>query len=406
INAVTYQLLVLVREFDDRMGWAKWGYQNCAEWLSWRCQISLSAAREKVRTAQALRDLPAISLAFREGRLSYTKARAMTRVALEHGEDALLRYALDASAPAVEERCRQIRNVHPESVHDARRAWEARALSAWNNAARGTLCLRAELPLELGELVMKAIERALEREEIPDGVADRSPSSFPSQQADALVAIMTTYLEGGAVESGSSSTADRYQVVLHVDEAALHGGPGRADAPLETVKRLACDASLVVVTEDERGTPLGVSPKQRVVSTPLRRALVARDRRCAFPGCPCTKFLQAHHVEHWVEGGETTLRNLLLLCPYHHRLLHEGGYRIGRDYQGELYFMRVDGRAIPRCGYRVDDYTDDYPAGNPSNAESDYESPSMEDSPHVDADHATPSMEVREPRGVYDLRLT
>jgi hypothetical protein len=113
IHAETYQMLVLVREFDDRMGWAKWGYSNCAEWLSWRCGISQSAAREKVRTAQALRDLPEISLAFREGRLSYTKVRALTRVAAVHGEDSLLRYALDASAPAVEERCRQIRNTQP-----------------------------------------------------------------------------------------------------------------------------------------------------------------------------------------------------------------------------------------------------------------------------------------------------
>ena len=398
INAVSYQLLVLVREFDDRMGWAKWSYPSCAEWLSWRCQISLSAAREKVRTAQALRDLPAISLAFREGRLSYTKARALTRVALEHGEDALLRYALDATAPDVEERCRQIRNVHPDSVHDARRAWQARALSAWRNTARGTLCLRVELPLDLGELVMKAIERAMEREEIADGVAERAPSGFQSQQADALVAIVTTYLEGGASESGSSSTADRHQLVLHVDEAALRGGAGRADAPLETVKRLACDSSLVVVTEDERGTPLGVSPKQRVVSTALRRALLARDRCCAFPGCNRKKFVQAHHVEHWIEGGETTLENLVLLCSYHHRLLHEGGFSIRRDYRGELYFVRADGRAIPRCGYRVGDYTDDYMTDDAN--------PSMEGSGHADCDHENPSMEVREPRGVYHLRVT
>jgi hypothetical protein len=105
IHAETYQMLVLVREFDDRMDWAKWGYSNCAEWLSWRCGLSMSAAYEKVRTAQALRNLPEISLAFREGRLSYTKARALTRVAAVHGEDAVLRDALAASAPAVEERC-------------------------------------------------------------------------------------------------------------------------------------------------------------------------------------------------------------------------------------------------------------------------------------------------------------
>ncbi len=224
IHSETYQMLVMVREFDDRMGWAKWGYPNCADWLSWRCGISLSAAREKVRTAQALRDLPETSLAFREGRLSYTKVRALTRVAAVHGEDALLRYALDASAPAVEERCRQIRNTQPGSVHDARRVWDVRALSAWRNAANRTLCLRVELPLEVGELVMKAIEKALEQDEVADAVGGASKATFQNQQADALVEIARTYLEDCSARAGesSASTADRYQVVVHVDEAALH----------------------------------------------------------------------------------------------------------------------------------------------------------------------------------------
>ena len=385
IHAETYQMLVLVRDFDDRLGWAKWSFPSCAEWLSWRCGISLSAAREKVRTAQALRDLPGIALAFREGRLSYTKVRALTRVATLHDEDALVRHALAATAPDVEERCRQIRNTHPDSVHDARRAWEARSLSAWRNSSRGTLCLRVELPIEVGELVMQAIERAREREEVPDGVAERSPLAFQSQQADALVAMAKAYLHGGASDStaSSASASDHCQVVIHVDEAALHGGAGRADAPLETVKRLACDASLVVVTEDDRGVPLGVGRKQRVVSTPIRRALLARDRHCTFPGCQRTRFVEAHHVHHWADGGETSVDNLMLLCSYHHQLLHEGGYRIRRDYRGEHYFVRADGRAIPRCGYREGDFTDDFAD---------------------DQALENPSMEVREPRGVYRLR--
>jgi hypothetical protein len=297
-----------------------------------------------------------------------------------HDEDALVRYALDATAPDVEERCRQIRNVQPDSVHDARRAWDARSLSAWRNTARGTLCLHAELPLDVGELVMKAIEKALEQDTVAEVVAETSKASFQGRQADALVAIVRSYLEGDVTDSIASSTssADRYQVVVHVDETALHGGIGRADAPLETVKRLACDGSLVVVTEDERGTPLNVGRKQRVVSTPIRRALWSRDRHCTFPGCHRTRFVQAHHVQHWIEGGETGVDNLVLLCSYHHRLLHEGGYRIRRDYQGEHYFVRADGRAIPRCGYRADDCIDD----------------------DVGPD---PSMEVREPRGVYLL---
>ena len=113
VHAESYRLLVLVREFDDRFGFAKWSFKTCAEWLAWRCQISPSAAREKVRTAQALRQLPAISAAFAAGRLSYSKVRALTRVAGEHDEAALLAYALNATAPQVEERCRQLRNVRP-----------------------------------------------------------------------------------------------------------------------------------------------------------------------------------------------------------------------------------------------------------------------------------------------------
>jgi hypothetical protein len=219
---------------------------------------------------------------------------------------------------------------------DARRAWETRSLSAWRDAKRGTLCLRVELPLEVGELVMKAIEKALEKDAVSEVVAETSKSSFQSQQADALVAIVRTYLEGAVTDStaGSASSADRYQVVVHVDEAALHGGIGRA--------------------------------------------LWSRDRHCTFPGCHRTRFVQAHHVDHRIDGGETGVDNLVLLCSYHHRLLHEGGYRIRRDYQGEHYFVRADGRAIPRCGYRADDCIDD-DAG------------------------PDPSVEVREPRGVYRL---
>lgn len=80
INTHRYRMLMLVREFDDRMGWQKWSMGNCAEWLAWRCDLSLSAAREHVRTAHALREMPAIAAAFQDGRLSYSKVRALTRV--------------------------------------------------------------------------------------------------------------------------------------------------------------------------------------------------------------------------------------------------------------------------------------------------------------------------------------
>ena len=201
INAAHYQLLLLVREFDDRFGWAKWSFRNCAEWLAWRCGISLSAAREKVRTAHALRSLPAISAAFAEGRLSYSKVRALTRAAQTHDEDLLLAYALNATAAQIEERCRQIRNVHPESVREAKRVWEGRSLSVWRNSERGTLVIHVEVPLDAGEVIVQALDRAVQAGEAAAG-PEFPETSWQTQQADALVAVARAYL------GGASATAE------------------------------------------------------------------------------------------------------------------------------------------------------------------------------------------------------
>jgi uncharacterized protein DUF222/HNH endonuclease len=419
MRAESYQLLVLIRELDDRFGWAKWSFASCAEWLAWTCGISLSAAREKVRTAHALRLLPAISEAFAEGRLSYSKVRALTRVAEEHDEDLLLAYALDASQTQVEQRCAQIRNVAPESTAAARLAWERRSLSISRNVARNTVLISVEVPAEDGELVALALDRAVAAGEVARGVefgadGEKASASWCAQQADAMMAIMRAYLGGGdgATDSAgvpAASTADHCQVVVHVDAAALQGGAGHADLPLETIKRLTCDCSLVAVVEDERGNPLDVGRKQRTVSTALRRALWARDRSCKFPGCHRKRYVEAHHIKHWANHGATNLDNLTLLCWLHHRLLHEGGFRMRRDPDGgALHFTRPDGREIPRGGYRVEDMVDE-PAVPPAAEENpsmeefvNDAAPSMEGFP-IPERLAHPSMEVREPRAAYRI---
>jgi hypothetical protein len=396
MNADSYRMLVLVREFDGRFGWKKWGYKCCAEWLSWRASISLSAAREKLRTAHALRNLPAIAAAFAEGRLSYSKARALTRVAHLHDEDSLLAYALNANEARVEERCRQIRNVAPESVHHARRAWRSRSLTAWRDEGRGMMRLTVEVPLEEGELILKALDRAVAVGDVatgidPDVVAESKGTAWRAQQADALVAVSESYLAGG---HGDGATADRYQVVVHADLESLTRGVGRADLPIDTVKRLLCDCSVVTVAEDGEGNPLDVGRKQRTVSTPLRRALHARDRGCTFPGCHRDRYLHGHHLKHWIDGGETNPDNMTLLCRYHHGMLHEGGFSIVKDTGGALRFVTADGRTIPRQGYRLEDFVDDDVGGEASG------NPSREgfrEGAVFERD------EVREPRAVYWL---
>ena len=385
LHAETYRLLVLVREFDDRFGFAKWSFKSCAEWLAWRSQISLSAAREKVRTAQALRNLPATSEAFAEGRLSYSKVRALTRVATARDEDLLLAYALNATAAQFEERCRQMRNVQPQATNSARHVWEHRSLTIARNVERGTVVITVELPTEDGELVSRALDRAVASRDVAEGKdhiaahgEERSKTdSWRAQQADALIAMARAYLTRGNTSTvspssstatdaseSSTSTADHYQLVVHVDESvlrrgALRGGIGRSDLPLETVRRLSCDGNLIALIDDARGRPLALGRKRRVVSPALKKALLSRDRGCTFPGCHRKHYVDAHHLEHWSNGGKTELQNLTLLCSYHHHLLHEGGFSIRRANDGALEYRRADGRSIPRTGYRFDDMHDD-----------------------------------------------
>ena len=352
INTATYELLVLVRQFDERAGWLKWGFEHCADWLHWRCDLSMNAAREKVRVAHALKALPATSRAFENGELSYSKVRALTRVADRDNEADLLAFSSLNTAAQVEERCRELRFGTEESTADANRAFANRSLVLRRNAERGTLMVTAELPIEVGELLDKALDRARE-----DRNSVELNDSWAARQADALVELARSYLSGGSEESSTSS--DQYLVNLHVDQSALAAGSGRAGIPVETARRISCDANKVLIVDDKNGKPLSVGRKTRTVPSAIKRALKARDKGCRFPGCHNKRFVDAHHVQHWASGGETSLANLVLLCSRHHRLVHEGGYRIEKDFRDRWMFRRQNGIAVPSCGYRPSDRHDE-----------------------------------------------
>ena len=309
--------------------------------------------------AHALKVLPAIAMAFADGRLSYSKVRALTRVARPENEDALLEFALHTTAARVEERCRELRCGTVDSTDEAMRAHARRSLSLRRDPERGTITITVELPFETGELVDKALDQALET--TASSTPELADESWAAQRADALVAMAKAYLGGSGEDEASvaTGTADHYQVVVHVDESALRGDAGRAGLPIESVRRIGCDASRLVLVEDEHGEPLSVGRKTRVVPHAIKRALWARDGGCRFPGCGRRRFVDAHHIEHWSAGGETSLANLMLLCSKHHTLVHEGGFRIEKDYRDRWFFRRPDGRAVPACGYSAADMRDD-----------------------------------------------
>ncbi|MCG3171819.1 MAG: hypothetical protein CALGDGBN_03524 [Pseudomonadales bacterium] len=346
INAAEYAFLELLREFDVRQGWKAYQFNNCAEWLNMKCGIVVGTAREKVRVAAALFDLPRISRAFAAGELSYSKVRSLSRVATPHTEAQLLAYAQQATAEQVQRRCQQLRNAdRAASTHDANEIHRNRFLCRSLDGS-GRMTLSVELTEEAGAVVMAALERAMADASRDASGAD-GEESVHARQADALVDVARAYLAG---EPGrSASPADHYQVVVHVDEAALRVEPvpgARSELPIESVRRLCCDAGVVVVTEDAEGNPLDLGRKHRVVQPALRRALLARDRHCCYPGCAHTRWLEAHHVMHWIDGGKTSLDNTLLLCSAHHRRLHEGGYRIRTNHAGEWYFETAAGKRL------------------------------------------------------------
>jgi len=337
---------VLLREFDLRQGWKPYGNNDCAEWLDWKCGLSRVTAQEKVRVARALLGLPQIEAAFAAGDLSYSKVRALCRVATERNETDLLDYALRSSAEQVEHYCRRLKNGDAEvSAVDARRIHERRWLSR-SVREDGSGTLTVDLPKEQLDLVLAALDTVAKS--LPE---DPTRSIFATG-ADALVRMAEGVLrsESGTCRSDPPVANGRVpvEVVVHIDARALSGQGGESDLPLPTVRRLCCDGAVVALIEDADGTALDAGRRQRVVSTALRRAVFARDAGCVFPGCHHTRFLDAHHIHHWADGGETTLDNVICLCTTHHRLVHEGGFAIQRNGDGAYYFTRPDGRPLDR----------------------------------------------------------
>ena len=362
IYAATYQLLVLIREFDEQEGWHQPGLCSCAHWLNFKCGIGMNAAREKVRVARALKDLPKISKAFERGELSYSKVRAMTRIADESNEDYLLKIAHHGTAYHVEQLVSKYRRCQRlQDTENANRQHEERSLAYYFDAD-GCLVFNGRLPAEQGALLVKALERSLDRsfEAAANDVTAETPEPLEARRADALADVAETYLNDN---DNAGSTADRYQVIVHVsaetlgdeltsrtpaipgvDRAYLEDGP-RVSA--ETSRRIACDCSTVRVVEDAAVEPLSISRRSRSIPPAIRRALRLRDRGCRFPGCTHTRFVDGHHVKHWSDGGETSLDNLVLLCRRHHRLVHEGGYGCERTVDGRFVFTAPDQRVLP-----------------------------------------------------------
>jgi hypothetical protein len=350
VTAATARLLDLIREFDARDGWNT-GFRSCAAWLSWRVGLDLGAARQKVRVARALGALPRLAQAFARGELSYAKVRALTRVATPETEERLLKIGRAGTAHQVECIVRGWRRVDRQAeARETARQHASRALHVYPDDD-GTVVVRGRLTPEAGALLLRAL--AAGREALYPKVHGDDAPTMAQQQADALTLLAETALHH---ELDPGAPGERYQVVVHVDAPVLADPeqPGQSvledgmRVSAETSRRLACDASRVVMLHDAEGRLLEIGARTRTIPPALRRALRHRDRGCRFPGCGLP-FGQGHHLRHWAQGGSTTLSNLALLCRRHHRAVHEEGYQVERQPDGELQFRCPNGRILPEA---------------------------------------------------------
>lgn len=337
---------------------------------------------------RALAGLPLITAEFAAGRLSYSKVRAITRIATPDTEHTLLELALAGTAAHVEQVVALTRRCGTQAAAAA-----AQRFLRWEWAEDGSLLLRARLPAEHGALLLAALQALTEP---PDGPAehpqpapehgsaepsdaDPEPETEPgpppnwqaeqaeraaaaveyapgaavdrvaARRADALVALAETALHATAATS-SQSESDRYQIVVHLHagsgNAELEGGPA---LPASTTERIACTARVSALIRDRHGNPLYLGRRRRLVTKTLLRALAARDgHRCRFPGCTSRR-VQAHHIITWLSGGLTDIDNLVLLCRFHHALIHDRSYQL-RWVNDQLEFRRPDGKLVPQAG--------------------------------------------------------
>jgi uncharacterized protein DUF222 len=337
VCAAQRELLRTIRELDRREAWQDTGARDLAHWLCMRYGISSWKARRWIQAAQALEQLPRLSRAFASGALGIDKVVELCRFATPETEGRLIRWAKDLSCATIRRRGDVATRASAEEIVESERS---RSLTWWYIDEGRRLGLEAELPAAQGEIVVRAIERMSERIPVMPGEAGRS--HVDARRADALVALSSARI-------AADPDPDRATVVVHAPLATLKDSPagselgGGSGIPNTVFERLLCNARTQIQVENEAGDVDGLGRMSREPPAWMIRQVRYRDRGCRFPGCGTRAFTEAHHVRWWRTGGRTSLDNLLLICSFHHRLVHELGWSVHREPDGSVRWSHPDG---------------------------------------------------------------
>jgi hypothetical protein len=331
--------------FDRRGGAAADGAASTAAWLRHRARLAPGAARSRVLLARRLADdLPVTAAALAGGEVTYQHAEVIARATADldvdtvrAGEAILLAAARETDPLALAHAGRHLRHaVAPERMLAEARAAHAERYLTVAQTFQGTVAIQGSLDPEAGALVLTALAPLAS----PTGPDDDRDAG--QRRADALIELARRSLDAGTLPDIGG---ERPHLTVTVDLATLRDQAGSPAAELDwaqpmpaaTARRIACDAGVTSMLLRGASEVLDVGRRTRTVPPALRRALAVRDRGCVFDGCTRPPpFCDAHHVDHWIDGGPTALANLVLLCRFHHRRLHEDGGRLHRNPNGTV----------------------------------------------------------------------
>lgn len=333
------ELLTELAAFDADELWRADGATDIVSWLTYELGLLPRNARAWLDVARRLDELPELRHGLASGELSLDQIRPLTEIATPENEDELAEMAADMTASELERLVRKARQVPKESLAADE---PNRALEWWWERDERFMHLKGKLPAAEGAVVERALLRIAAEERGDDRGIPHRPMG--ERAADALAAMAGEVLE-------RRSDAHRPTMVVHVSAEHLSTGNGSAvveDGPvlaMETARRLACDANWLVAVDGPGGAPLGVGRRTRRVPAWLSRLLNERDEGCRFPDCGRSRWTHAHHIRHWAENGPTDLENLITLCGFHHRKVHNEGWEIRGNPNGRVDWIHPRGWA-------------------------------------------------------------
>ena len=362
IASATCCFLLMVAELDRREAWATWECRSMVHWLGWKCGIDRRTGRDHVRVARALAELPRITEAFAGGTITYSKVRALTRVATPATEADLLDIARNASASQLDRIFAAYNRLREASIGTT----VERALQVRHHADGTVTITVRRCPADTAAVVLAAVDAALSDvpAELGDTYAARqvdalhlvalafvAPDVHTGRRVDANLDIRSTDLVGAApnrtepdeprepdeTDAGSAEPPAARTIEALLDSLAID---------VELAEELLCDASVFVAVTDADGTVRFVKRAKAIPTAARRKAEQRDDRQCRWSGCTNRRWLHVHHIAWRSRQGDHATENLVMLCPFHHRAVHRRGWEIVGDANGELTFTGPDGRVV------------------------------------------------------------